>query len=185
VSVTTLVVLVQIFLGAWQGPALSLGEVARREAARRASAAPSVRGFTDADVGPPPARPTVVAPPGAAAVTDAVVLAADGTKVEKPEEKPGEKKDEPWWRARITQAREALDRDRLLVTALESRVGALTTDVTNRDDPAQRAELINQRVRVLAELDRMRLQVVADQKAIAAIEEDARKGGVLPAWIRQ
>ena len=74
--------------------------------------------------------------------------------------------------------------DRVMVTALESRVAALTTDVTNRDDPAQRAVLMNERVRVLAELDRMRDQVAADVTAIAAIEEDARKSGVPPGWIR-
>lgn len=181
-SVLVIVTLVQLMLGAWNAPATSLGEVARREAARRAALPASVRALTNADIGPAPVRPV---PP--AAVPPAVDAAAAGAKaaegaVTPPD--PAEKKDEAWWRARITQARTALERDRVLVTALESRVAALTTDVTNRDDPAQRAALMNERVRVLAELDRMRDQVAAGVKAIAAIEDDARKSGVPAGWIR-
>jgi hypothetical protein len=172
VSVLVIVALVQLMLGAWNAPATSLGEVARREAARRATLPASVRALTNADIGPAPARP---APPAAVPpAADAAVTPPD----------PAEKKDEAWWRARITQARTALERDRVMVTALESRVAALTTDVTNRDDPAQRAALMNERVRVLAELDRMRDQVAAGVKAIAAIEDDARKAGVPAGWIR-
>lgn len=171
-SVLVIVALVQLMLGAWNAPATSLGEVARREAARRATLPASVRALTNADIGPAPARP---APPAAVPpAADAAVTPPD----------PAEKKDEAWWRARITQARTALERDRVMVTALESRVAALTTDVTNRDDPAQRAALMNERVRVLAELDRMRDQVAAGVKAIAAIEDDARKAGVPAGWIR-
>ena len=164
--------------GGGTAPAASLGEVARREAARRATLPASVRALTNADIGPAPVRP---APP---AVVPSVVDAAAAAGAAATTSDPAEKKDEAWWRARISQARVALERDRVLVTALESRVAALTTDVTNRDDPAQRAVLMNERVRVLAELDRMRDQVAADVKAIAAIEDDARKSGVPAGWIR-
>lgn len=181
-SVLVIVALVQVMLGAWNAPATSLGEVARREAARRATLPASVRALTNADIGPAPVRPTppAVVPPAEGAAAAAAKAAEAGAAT--PD--PGEKKDETWWRARIIQARAALERDRVLVTALESRVAALTTDVTNREDPAQRAVLVNERVRVLAELDRMRDQVAADVKAIAAIEEDARKSGVPAGWVR-
>ena len=93
-------------------------------------------------------------------------------------------KDETWWRARMTQARAALDRDRILFAALENRVSTLTRDVVNRDDPAQRAVLAAERIRALEELELMRKQIVADTDAIAAIEEEARRAGVPPGWIR-
>jgi hypothetical protein len=103
----------------------------------------------------------------------------------KPDEKPVEPpKDEQWWRARMTTARAALERDKLLLAALDNRVSTLTRDVVNRDDPAQRAVLINERLRALEELDLMRKQVDADTEAIAQVEEDARKAGVPPGWIR-
>jgi hypothetical protein len=176
------VALVQMFLGAWNAPAQSLGEVAWREAARRASVRGPVRSLTDAEVGPPPARPVPPVVEPAAADAAAGADAAGATPPEGTE--PEEVKDQAWWRARMTLAREALDRDVVLAAALESRVAALTTDVTNRDDPAQRAVLMNERVRALAELDRMREQVALDRKAIAGVEEDARKAGVPPGWIR-
>jgi hypothetical protein len=70
------------------------------------------------------------------------------------------------------------------LAALDNRVTTLTRDVVNRDDPAQRAVLIKERLRALEELDLMRKQIVADNEAIALIEEEARKAGVPPGWIR-
>jgi len=193
VSVLVVVALVQLFAGVWNAPALSLGQVAVREAVRRASLPASVRAFTDADIGPPPPRSPlapVIVPPGtdapAAAVPKPAVTGGSTAAVTggSTAAVTGGSRNESWWRARIRQARVALERDRVLVAALESRVAALTTDVANRADPAQRAVLMNDRVLALAELDRMREQVDADMDAIAAIEEDARKAGVPAGWMR-
>ena len=183
-STLVLVTLIQMFMGVWNAPATSFGELAFREAVRRQSMPVSVRSVTDADLGPAPeraARPVV-----AAAATAGV---RDTTSAEKPVGVAGdaataEKKDEAWWRARITAARLALERDRVLVASLENRVSTLTRDVVNRDDPAQRALLVAERLRALEELTSMRKQVTADSEAIAAIEEDARREGVPPGWIR-
>lgn len=178
-STLVIVTLVQMFMGVWNTPPSSLGEVAFREAVRRQSLPKSVRSFTDADLDPAPqreARPPVLAT-GAAA--PAKPGAAAGEKAE-----GAEKKDEAWWRARMVAARAALERDRLLVASLDNRISTLTRDVVNRDDPAQRAVLIAERVRALEEVEAMRKQVVADTEAIAAIEEEARREGVPPGWIR-
>src|SRR6266496_2100964 len=48
-------------------------------------------------------------------------------------------------------ARAALERDQLLLDALQSRINTLTADASARDDPAQRAQLYDQRTRVLTE----------------------------------
>ena len=172
-SVLVLVMLLKMFLGAWNAPPSSLGELARREAVRRQAVTASSRRLTDADIGPAPER--VASKPLPPAAADEV------KPVAKPDEPP---KDEKWWRARITAARAALERDKLLLAALDNRVATLTRDVVNRDDPAQRAVLINERLRALEELDLMRKQIIADAEAIALIEEDARKAGVPPGWIR-
>ena len=174
-SVLVIVTLLEMFVGVWYGPAANLGELARREAVRRQAVTASARAVTDADIGPPPER----APKPAPAVDPAV---PDTTKPgEKPVEPP---KDEAWWRARMVAARAALERDKLLFDALQNRVSTLTRDVASRDDPAQRAVLINERIPALEELELMRKQVVADTEAIAAVEEDARRAGVPPGWIR-
>ena len=174
-SVLLIVALIRMFLGVWNAPAASLGEVALREAVRRQSVTASVRSMTDADLGPAPARAPRPKPTATRAVGDTA----------KPGEKPAEPpKGEAWWRARMVAARSALERDRVLLAALENRVSTLTRDVVNRDDPAQRALLIAERLRALEELDLMRKQVTADTEAIAAIEEEARREGVPPGWIR-
>jgi hypothetical protein len=84
----------------------------------------------------------------------------------------------------MTTAREAVVRDRVLVSALASRVAALANDIASRDDPEQRAQLMAARQQALAELDRMTTQVSDGERAITAIEDEARKAGVPPGWIR-
>lgn len=181
-SIQVVVALMELFLGVWNTPPISLGEVALREAVRRHAVPASVRSITGADLGPAPERPArpVVAPGGLGEVVP------EGKPGDKPPTTSDEKevRNEAWWRSRIMQARAALERDRVLVGALESRVAALTRDVASRDDPAQRAVLMAERVRALEELDLMRKQVTADTQAIEAIEDDARREGVPPGWLR-
>ena len=88
------------------------------------------------------------------------------------------------WRERMAQACLALERDQLLAEAIQGRLNGLTTDVMNRDDPAQRAELVKQRARVLAEAERLAAQIAKDALAISSIEDEARKKGIPPGWIR-
>ncbi|MEO6224137.1 MAG: hypothetical protein ABIP90_12890 [Vicinamibacterales bacterium] len=175
-SVFVIVMLLRTFLGVWNGPAASLGELAIREAVRRHAVSASMRLVTDKDLEPaPPRAPKPAAETGTGDAS---------TPAQKPAEPTKPPKDEAWWRARMTAAREALDRDRLLLAALDNRVVTLTRDVVNRDDPAQRAQLIKERLRALEDLELMRKQVTADTEAIAAVEEDARREGVPPGWIR-
>lgn len=93
-------------------------------------------------------------------------------------------KDEAEWRGRITAAREALERSTSFVGALQSQINGLTQEFVNRDDPAQRAQIEQRRVKAVAELERTQREVEANRKAIAAIEDEARKAGVPAGWLR-
>lgn len=165
-------------------PSPSLGDLARREALRRDMTAKSTRALVNDDLPagalapvsvpvstvvidedtPPAARPPATGAPAAAAAKTA--------------------HDEQWWREQMTQARQALDRDQTMAEAMQGRINSLTTDFVNRDDPAQRALVEQNRLKALAELDRLKKQIVADQKAIADIQADAHRQGVPPGWIR-
>jgi hypothetical protein len=68
--------------------------------------------------------------------------------------------------------------------ALQSRINALSTDFVNRDDPYQRAKVAEDRQKALAELERVKGDIEKANKAIADIEEEARKAGVPPGWLR-
>ena len=157
----------------------SLVELAKKEQERRKTlnkGAPT-KVYTDKDLPKPTTPPPVAstAPPPAAAVP----------AEQKPEEaKPEEQKDEAWWRARMTQAREALRRAQAFADALQSQINAMAADLVNRDDPYQRAKIADDRQKALAELQRVQSEVEQSKKEIADIEEEARHAGVPPGWIR-
>jgi len=72
----------------------------------------------------------------------------------------------------------------MAVEALQSEVAALTRDFVNRDDPAQKAQIEQQRIKTLNELDRMKKQLADDQKAVDDLLDQSRREGVPPGWVR-
>jgi hypothetical protein len=179
----TMGALLSLTVGSSVAAAQSLGEVARREAARRKAIKAPARVFTNDDLGR--SLPT---PPAAAAPAQQLEA---GKPAPPPANAGGEvtdvkdvAKDQKYWRDRIEGARSDLSRNQLLLDALQSRVNALSTDFVNRDDPAQRALVAEDRQKALAELERTRQEIERLRKLIADIEEEARKTGVPPGWLR-
>ena len=164
--------------------AQSLGDIAKQEEARRKAVKipskvltnDSLRSVPTPVSAPAPAAaasPAASAPPGAPAAADA--------KAKPPVDRKAE---EAAWRQRIQGARDSLQRSQMFAEALQSRINGLTADFTARDDPAQRAVVANDRQKALAELDRVKNDIVQQTKAIADIQEEARRGGVPPGWLR-
>lgn len=173
--------------------AQSLADVARQEQERRKAIRTPSKVYTDADlrrlassaapagVGQP-ASPPVPATgeetrPGEQQVSADVAPEKTGAE-------PAAEHDEAWWRKRIAEARAKLERSKLLCDAVQSRINALTNDWSARDDPLQRAALFNDRAKALDELKRLKDEVQDQTKAITAIEEEARRAGVPPGWLR-
>lgn len=160
-----------------QTPA-TLGELARKEEARRkALKTPPTKVLTNGDVpkgSAPPPRPATEAAQG-------VEAKSEGKPAEKPQEPV---KDEAWWRQRMSQAREELRRNEMFADALQTRVNSLTNDFASRDDPYQRARVAEDRAKAVLELERVKADVDAGRKKIAEIEEDGRKAGIPPGWLR-
>jgi len=93
-------------------------------------------------------------------------------------------KDEAYWRGRMSAAREDVRRNEAFKEAMQSRINALTADFTARDDPYQRAKIADDRQKALAELTRLTEDIDKGNKLIVDIEEEARRAGVPPGWIR-
>lgn len=91
---------------------------------------------------------------------------------------------EQYWAGRMSRLREQLERNQTYLNALQSRVNALTTDFVNRDDPAQRTQISNERQKALAEIERLEKQIQADRQAIPELEDEARRAGVPAGWLR-
>jgi hypothetical protein len=181
-------------------PAQSLGDVARKEQARR-KGTPSTQGsgkvYTNDDLKGAPA-PAASAPstapgttpdakadgakPGDAKTADAK---SDDGKAAKGDAKASDaKNDEASWRKRRLAIQEAIDRAKTFAEALQSRINGLTADFAARDDPAQRAAVGNERQKALTELDRVKKEIEQHTKALADLQEEARKSGVPAGWLR-
>ena len=72
----------------------------------------------------------------------------------------------------------------MLLEALQARVNGLTSDFTARDDPYQRARIGEDRQKAIGEMERLRREIEGLKKKIEDIEEEARKAGVPPGWLR-
>jgi hypothetical protein len=163
-----------------------LAEVARKEAERRKGIKDTQKVITNKDL-PESARKERPAPGDAAAAAGGAET-GDAKPAEQKESKASggdnSQKDEAYWHNRITQAQDNLRRSEAFLSALQSQVNGLTTDFVNRDDPYQRAKIGEERQRAVAEMERVKADIELAKKQIADTEEDARKAGVPPGWLR-
>ena len=179
----SVLIVVSLLLG-WAVPAAgqSLADVARKEDARRKKIRQATRVLTNNDLKPSDGRaapPPVAVPEPPPAPPEAAAPAAAG-----PDEAEEEEHDEQAWRQKMADARLALERNQMYADALQSKINALWADFAARDDPAQRAQIELERKRAIDEQERVKAEVAAQTKAIADLEEEARKAGVPPGWIR-
>ena len=164
----------------------TLAELAKKEEARRKAVQAPTKVVTGDDV----KKGTPVAPsPSTAAPVSQAPAGTKPTPAPGADDKTAKKSDEPakdqaYWHDRITQVREELRRNEMFAEALQTRINSLTADFTARDDPYQRARIGEDRVKALAELDRLKTDSDLLKKKVAEIEEEARRAGVPPGWLR-
>ncbi len=176
-------------LPAWPARAQSLADIARKEEERRKATPAPAKVYTNKDL-----KEQVAPPP-----SDAAKPADEKTKDEAKDkdkdsskDKDGAKdkdgkepvKDRAYWSNRLKALEEKLLRDSNYLDAMQTRINALNTDFVNRDDPAQRAIVERDRQKALAEQGRLTKDVADDKKAIADLEEEARRAGIPPGWLR-
>lgn len=157
---------------------LTLGELALKEQQRRKAMKAEGKVLSNKDL-----------PKISSAETPKTLPDAAGATAPASEQKPAEKvleeeKDEAWWRARMGQLREELRRNELFAEALQTRISSLTNDFASRDDPYQRARIADDRQKAMAEMDRVRSDIDLQKKKISDVEEEARRAGVPPGWLR-
>lgn len=163
------------------GASAQLGEVARKEAERRKTVTSSSKTYTNESLKPAPQPSSAPASSAPASSTPPASTLPPPNASGDPSDR---KKDEALWRERIRGEREALERAKTFAEALQSRINALNTDFVNRDDPVQRSGIAADRVKALAELERLKKEIEQHTKAIATIQEEARRAGVPAGWVR-
>ena len=180
--IPALLTIVVMGLGSVSVHGQTLADVAKKEEERRKTVKGSGKTYTNKDLGalPPGTPPPPAAKP--AASTDAA--AKETEKPAEPEKDKEPVKDQAYWAGRMKELQTQLQRDQTYVDALQTRVNSLATDLVNRDDPAQRGMLAGERQKALGELERLKKQIEATKKAIADLEEEARRANVPPGWLR-
>ena len=184
--------LVALFvLAAAAADAQSLADVARQEAERRKALTAPGKVYTNESLRsePAPAVPPAPAPAPAPPETPAAPgdPAAPGTQPSAPgtpEPAAPPAQTEADWRKRAATIRDSVARLQTFSEALQSRINALTADFVNRDDPAQREVVAADRQKALTELDRVKQEIAQQQKALVALQDEARRAGVPAGWLR-
>jgi hypothetical protein len=170
--------------------AQSLAELSRKEEDRRKTVKEPAKVYTNKDLGPSASTsaPSDTSTDEAKDADKSGAAGNDQAKNDKTTDKEAAKdktvKDQAYWSDRLKALRTQLERDQDFSDALQTRINSLTADFVNRDDPAQRAVIGANRDKSVAELDRLKLAIEKDKEAIADLQEEARRAGVPPGWLR-
>lgn len=166
-----------------------LAEVAKKEEARRKTAKKATRVITNANLGagevnlPPKGMPSFAGSSNATpSNTSPGSPTIPGGKTEPID--PAAKKDQAYWQGRIAAAREQVRQTTLFADSLQTRINSLRTDFVNRDNRVEREKIQQDLNTALAELERLKKELDKHQKAITAIEDEARRAGVPAGWLR-
>jgi hypothetical protein len=175
--------------------AQSLADVARKEEERRKAHPEAAKVYTNKDLNAAPAPSTPAGgtkdakdtkdtkdPKDAKDTKDAKDAKDPKAATDANGKEPA--KDKAYWSGRLKKLQDQLEQNQMLVDAMQTRINALNTDFVNRDDPAQRSVIERDRQRALSELTRLKQAVVDGKKAVADLEEEARRAGVPPGWLR-
>lgn len=163
---------------------VSLADVARKEEARRKSTKKATKVFTNANLA------TTDGPMGVVSSAPTTSTNATPSTTTEPTIPGGKaepappKGDQQFWQARVSKARTDLSRTQMFADSLQTKINSLRTDFTNRDNRVEREKIQQDLNTALAELERLKKEIDTQQKAITAIEDEARRAGVPAGWLR-
>jgi polyhydroxyalkanoate synthesis regulator phasin len=159
--------------------AQSLGEVAEKEKQRRTGKPAKV--YTNEDLPQSSASPKPSSAPVPAAARSAARPAADDSAARAREQAA--------WRGRAAAARADVARSEARVAQLERQLAELANPMRyrqqNPQDPYNVLTQDQERVGLQQQLEEARRAVDAAKKALENLEEEARRRGVPPGWLRE
>lgn len=122
----------------------------------------------------------------AEAKTTATDTPTASTKEDKNEAKPKDaKKDEAYWRGRVTPIHRRIAEKVAKAATLDRRIRELTDDLSGIGPlNARRGGVESERQRLITEADTLRASIEADKAEVETIEEEGRRAGALPGWFR-
>lgn len=91
---------------------------------------------------------------------------------------------EQQWRNKRAELQSTLDRDRLFVISMQTRIDGLASSLSRVQFRAEELILERQRQEALTELSRLRAAAASSAVAITTFEEQARRAGIPAGWLR-
>lgn len=187
----TALAIVTLLAGAGWVQAQSLAELAKAETARRKTVDAPAKVYTNDDLRPDFTRPvpapdTTAPAPSSSTPPDAPAASPDAAAgaAAPAATTGGATRDQAYWSGRMAEARSKVDRSQAFAQALQNRIDMLWTDFVNRGDPVQQRAIEQDRNKALAELERLKKEIEDNQKAVAAVQDEARRAGVPAGWLR-
>ena len=167
--------------------AQGLADLARAaEAARKTETdKPAVKVYTNNDL-PAIDRPAPGTEASGAPVPNDVTStpqAAPAVKPSPPEPSSSERGEE-YWRERMRPLKERLDRDRALAEETRRRADALMQSADRCFQIGIVCADYTESLRLTEDHKALLADVARDEKAVVALEEEARRAGVPPGWLR-
>ena len=164
----------------------SLGDVSRREEERRNNVKAPAKVYTNKDLGAPlgGATPDAATPSSTQPAASAEAPKEAAPKAGDDKSKEDAPKDQAYWAKRKKELEDKLAREKVQADSVQTRINALTADFASRGDPVQRAGIERDRNQAIAELARLQQDIKDTQKALNDLQDEARKAGVPPGWLR-
>jgi K+-transporting ATPase c subunit len=160
--------------------AQSLGAVAKKEEERRKAVKSSGKVYTNDSIKGEPSAP----PPASSSPAGQPAASSQGTSSPSAAPSDDEKKDEKYWRKRVQDERDGLQKAQSYADALQSQANGLWAEFTACAAPPQCTQLANRRQKALADLEQTKREIQAHTKALATIQDEARRAGVPAGWAR-
>lgn len=164
--------------------AQSLADVARKTEQERAAAKTPTKVYTNKDLTDAPPSTTTSAADARPVQAPAQTAKADtGAAVEVKSSLRDTTRDETYWKDRMRKLQAQLSDDQTYGKAAASRIDALSADLDGAGG-ARRIVIESERLRATTELSQLTAAIKNDLRAIADLEEEARRAGIPPSWLR-
>ena len=164
-------------------PATGLGA----QEGKTASPTPK-RAFTNEDL-PAPPSPVAIPSPGTGRGSVTVLPKTAAPSVPAPSQEPpvAVELSEPFWQGRARAQREVIHTLEQAIPEIQNRIDALRNDrgPTNLMDPNREQNRRAQMAQAQADLEKAKADLERARKALDDLEEEARRKGILPGWLRE
>ena len=126
-----------------------------------------------------PRRPAATSPEGGPAQSGEGGAAPEETT------STGYTADEQDWRRQAAERRREVATLKTRIGAMQSEVNRLLSEILQANDPNQNMRLRAEQQQAIEQLEALKKELADAQKGVQDFEEDARRAGVPPGWLRE